>query len=110
MKKIISVFICSFLYANSALGLAWTSEYLMIESMVVEQNHILVYTTGGGVYATGCLANNWFITGSDDAELNRLLSTLMTAMASKKKIKFWYEDDCGSWDYHKSSSVKIFAD
>lgn len=90
----------------SAQAAGWSNN-LTVNYVTVygETNRILVGATGGSVHTTGCTANAWEIISNDDTYKDRLLSALLSAMHSGKKISLWYLDDCGIWSYHKSNVV-----
>ena len=86
------------------------SNALVVEDIIAYggSNMLVVSTSGGSVYTTGCVANSWVITSSDTQLLDRVYSTLLTAMTTNRKIKFWYKDVCGAWNYHVSENVRIY--
>lgn len=105
------VFICVIVlgFSSSIFAEGWTSQYLSIESVFTEgkSDLIVVYTSGGVVETEGCQANRWIIEADTEDRRNRIYSTLLAALASGQKIELWFEDVCGSWNYHKATVVKI---
>jgi hypothetical protein len=94
--------------SNSCLAAGWTSE-MSIVSINTEAGSDLVYfmVSPATTYAAGCDSSNWIVSSATEARAQRFYSTLMSAMLSGKKVKFWYTDTCGSFGYHTATAVKI---
>ncbi len=105
------IVIAYFITAHGATALAsgWTETALTVKGVITEGSTtmLIAYTEGGGVYANGCAANNWIVTGIDAEKVARLYSTLMTAVVTGKKVKFWYLDACSSWNYHEATNLRL---
>ncbi len=86
----------------------WTGD-LVITSAFTEANTdiIAIYTSDGLVYAPGCTANAWVFPASTAARASRGYATLLTAIATGKKVNFWFADSCGVWGFHQVTSVRI---
>jgi hypothetical protein len=67
---------------------------------------LVIYTADGGTCATGCSADRWVFTETDPRRA-RAYAALLAAVASGKKVKFWYSDTCGAWGYHQATSVML---
>jgi len=95
-----------------AVGLSqaagWSAE-LTVTSVFTEAGTdlVVVYTSGGQVYAAGCAANSWIFPASTTARASRGYATLLAAVATGKKIKFWFSDTCGTWGFHEGTSVML---
>jgi hypothetical protein len=94
--------------AGTSQAGGWTGE-LTVVSVFTEATTdvIVVYTSGGQVYAPGCAANAWVFPASTTARASRGYATLLAAVATGKKIKFWFSDTCGIWGYHDGTSVML---
>ena len=96
------------LFGDCALAGGWSSKHT-IKSLTTygESDLILIELTDGFEYTSGCEPNAWIMDADNEARRNRAYSTLTTAMASGKKVRFWYKDMCGTWNYHRANVVKI---
>lgn len=94
--------------SSSSYAEGWSGE-LIVDQVITEgkTDLIVIYTSGGDVYTSGCLANKWSFTADNEDRRGRAYSTAMTALASGKKIKLWYTDTCGSWSYHEATSIML---
>jgi hypothetical protein len=94
--------------SNLCHASGWTGE-LNITSAFTEgkTDWLIVYTSNGGAYASGCSVNNWVFSFDTSARGARAYATILAAMASGKKVKFWYSDTCGVWSYHEATSVML---
>lgn len=94
--------------ASFSQAAGWSAE-LTVTSVFTEASTdlIVVYTSGGGVYATGCAANSWIFPASTTARASRGYATLLAAVATGKKIKFWFSDTCSTWGFHEGTSVML---
>lgn len=107
MKKL-SVLVSALTFSAACNAGGWSGE-LTVTNTFTEAitDTIAVYTTGGIVYSPGCAANAWIIPADTTARANRAYATIMTALATGKKIRFWYQDACSLWTYHGGSSVML---
>lgn len=105
MKNIILTVL---LIPNAVFASGW-SESLKLTRLQVygDAEKILAFTEGGDVYTNGCKANSWEIETTNSDGLNRIYSTLLAAYISGKKVNFYYENACGTWDYHQSKVIYI---
>lgn len=92
--------------ANAA---GWTPPLTVSSGFVEDSDYIVVYTANGTQYASGCATNAWMISGATDERKARAWATILTALASGKKVRFWYTDTCGAWTYHNATAVMIDA-
>lgn len=94
--------------AGISQAAGWTAE-LTVTSVFTEASTdlIVAYTSGGQVYAAGCAANSWIFPASTTARASRGYATLLSAVATGKKIKFWFSDTCGTWGFHEGTSVML---
>lgn len=106
MKSLLFIAGVFFSTASSAAG--WTAP-LTISSFFSEgkTDLIIVYTADDGNYTTGCLGRSWSITTDTSSRAGRVYATLLTALTTGKKVKFWYTDSCGPWSYHEATAVMI---
>ena len=107
MKKLgLSLITLVFSAACHAGG--WSGE-LTVASTFTEAatDTVAVYTTGGIVYSPGCVANAWIIPADTTARANRAYATILTALATGKKIRFWYQDACSTFTYHAGTSLYL---
>ncbi len=104
------VFFSIFLFVLSSFSYAasWTPD-LTVTKIFTEgkTDAVIIYTSGGSVYTTGCSLNNWSFSADSDARRGRAYSTAMAALASGKKIRLWYSDTCGLWSYHQATSIML---
>lgn len=86
----------------------WTAE-LTVTSVFTEATTdlIIIYTASGGAYAPGCAANAWVFPANTTARASRGYATLMSAVATGKRIKLWFSDTCGVWGYHEATTIMI---
>ena len=86
------------------------SPALTVESIFTEgaTDTVSITTSGGAVYSTGCIANKWIFMADSEDRRNRAFSLVMAALASGKKVSFWYSSStCAAWNYHQGTSVKL---
>lgn len=107
MKKPL-ILLASLVLATVCQAAAWTDE-LTVSSAFTEAKTdlIVVYTSGGTTYTPGCQANAWIFTADTNARGNRAYATVLSALATGKKIKFWYTDACSTWSFHEGTSVML---
>ena len=107
MKKIILG--AALVFSSMCTFAAGWTEPLTVESIFTEGNTdvIVIYTSGGVQNTNGCLANNWIFLTDNDSRRNRAYSTAMAALASGKKVSFWYTDTCATWSFHSATAIKI---
>jgi hypothetical protein len=94
---------------TTALAGGWTAD-LTVTSVNTEASSDLIYWTVSPTvsYAAGCDATNWMmVLPSNSDRSSRFYSTLMTALATGKKVRLWYADTCNTWNYHGATSIKI---
>lgn len=106
--KQITISIIFLLFSTISFAESWTSD-LTVERVFTEgaSDLIIVYTSGGSVYSSGCLVNKWSFKADTEARRSRAYSTLISALVSGKKVNFWYADSCGPWSYHEAKSVML---
>jgi hypothetical protein len=106
MRIVLSVLLLLTCAVCRAAG--WTPD-LTVNSAFTEGNTdlLVVYTSNGTVYTSGCSANAWTFNADTDARRSRAYATILSALASGKKLRFWYSDTCGPWSYHNATSVMI---
>ncbi|TQF67867.1 DUF5992 family protein [Pseudoalteromonas luteoviolacea] len=107
--KILLLGIFISLFSVKVFSNAW-SPPLVVESVFTEGSTDLVSikTSGGEVYSPGCTANHWIFIADNEDRRNRAFSLAMAALASGKKVSFWYSSStCAAWNYHKGTSIKL---
>lgn len=107
MKKLI-LLASTLMFSIVSHAGGWSAE-LTVTSAFTEAttDTLVVYTTGGSVYASGCAANAWIIPADTTARASRAYATVLTALTTGKKIRFWYQDTCAIWSYHSGTSVMM---
>lgn len=109
LKKIVFVVSILLVIPFQALALGWTDP-LTVEEVWLEDNLIVVHTSGGtGVYTSGCVASKYIVGMMTDAARNQAFSLLMTAAVTGRTVQLWYKDTCANWNYHQFSSAKLNA-
>jgi hypothetical protein len=93
--------------APAAQAGSWTIPLTVERAFTEDSDLILIYTAGASQYTAGCTANHWIFVGANEARRGRAYATLLTAIASGKKVSFWVQDECASWAYHRVSAVQI---
>lgn len=98
-----------FLLSGKCFSGAWTDP-IEVDSVFTEgTTDVLAISTSDSTQLTdGCLANRWIFVADNEQRRGRGFSILMAAIASGKKVSFWYDSDsCSSWNYHKVTSIKF---
>lgn len=108
MKKYM-VGLIAFLIPLSSYSATW-SPALTVESTFTEgsTDAVGISTSGGGQLTGGCVADKWLFVADSEARRSRAFSVIIAAVASGKKVSFWYDtENCASWNYHKATSIKF---
>lgn len=107
MKKTLLIMILIF-SSFMATAAGWTG-YLQVEDIYVYGNHdrILVVTDNSTQYTPGCSLKTWELAGSNAEAKQRLYSAVLAANMSGRKIRFWYDDECGISNYHRTSVMRL---
>lgn len=107
MKK--TAFLLSlFILSSACQADGWTGELSVASAFTEAKTDLLVvYTSGGSGYTPGCSVNAWIFTADTAARGNRGYATVLAALATGKKIKFWYRDSCAIWSFHEATSVML---
>ena len=94
--------------STTANAAGWTGD-LTVTSAFTEATTdlIVIYTSGGTGYTAGCIPNTWIFTASTSARGVRGYATVLLAIASGKKVRFWYSDTCATWSYHEATTVMV---
>jgi len=107
IKKLTIIVIALLTIPFQALAQGWTDP-LKVEDVWVEDNLIVVHTSGGaGVYTPGCVASTYIVGMATDTARNQAFSLLMTASVTGQTVSLWYKDTCLNWNYHQFSAVKL---
>lgn len=86
----------------------WTGDLTVISAFTEGHTDLVIaYTTGGATYTAGCAANSWALVADSDARRGRAYATLLTALATGQKVRFWYADSCPIWGYHGMTTVML---
>jgi hypothetical protein len=92
--------------AGQAAG--WTGRIKVVAVFTEATTDMVVfYTTGGSVYAPGCVANDWIFTGTTDARLARGYAALLSALHTGADVQVWFSDTCATWAYHNATSIQV---
>ena len=104
-----NLFVIATILTSSVCNAQGWSDALTVEQVFTEGRTDLIVATisGGKVYTDGCNVTSWIFKADTDARRGRAYSTLMTALVSGKKIKFWFTDQCSSWNYHEAAAVML---
>ncbi len=109
-RRLMSYVFVALLFASAspAFAAGW-SQPLNIDRLMTEgtTDLIVIYTTGGAEYTTGCTIDAWIFEADTDHRRNRVYSTLLAAFAGGKQVSLWYTDTCASWSFHNATSVRI---
>lgn len=106
MKNIIVATILM-LCCQAVMAAGWSGDLTVTATFTEDSDLIVIATSGGGVYTSGCAANAWIFTTTTDARRARAYATILAALAAGKTIKLWYTDACTTWGYHEAKSVQI---
>jgi hypothetical protein len=85
----------------------WTSELTVPSAFTENSDLVVVYTVDAGVYTPGCVADAWIFRADTDARRGRGYATVLTALATGKKIRFWFNDICSTWNFHDATAVML---
>ena len=99
------------LCATSVCQAAGWTQPMTVTSAFTETDDMIVFgTSDTTVYTPGCAAGAFiFSTASTDAQRARVWAALVTALATGQKISVWYSDTCTTWNYHLTTTVKLFS-
>ncbi|MBT9494364.1 MAG: hypothetical protein IV107_18915 [Paucibacter sp.] len=95
------------LSAGLATASGWTEPLTIVSAFVEDSDYVIVYTSGGRQYVLNCGLNQWNFVANGEPRKNRAWATILTAIATGKKISFWYGDTCGVWGYHQATAVQL---
>ena len=88
------------LVAAPASAEGWTAD-LTISTAFTEDSDLLVVSTTDGIQSTpGCTINQWIINSASEERRARAWATVLTAIGTGKKIRFWTRNTCATWSYH----------
>lgn len=94
--------------ATFAQGSAWTGELTVSKAFTEASDLIVFYTAGTHPQTPSCSVGSWIYKIGPDARRNRVYATLLTAIATGKKIQLWQRGDgCAEWGYHEATAVMI---
>jgi hypothetical protein len=86
----------------------WSADLTVVNAFVEGNTDLIVVSTSNGAsYTSGCTVNSWIFVADTDARRSRAYATIVAALTSGKKIRFWYGDSCSTWNYHSASSVML---
>jgi hypothetical protein len=85
----------------------WSQEVTIAGAYTEDSDAIIVYTTGSPNYVSGCVTNSWSFTASTEERRARMWATILTALTSGTKVKFWVAGDCGAYSYHHATAVQL---
>lgn len=107
MKRLLA-FLALAAFGAPSFASGWTSD-LTVTSVFVEATSdlVVIYTSGGSAYTSGCTTNLWIFTGTTDARRGRALSVALSALTTGKQIRMWYTDSCANWSYHEATALMI---
>src|SRR4051812_5250760 len=86
----------------------WSGDLTVVSTITQGSDDlVIIQTTDGAGYTTGCIANYWIFTADTDARRSRAYATILTAIATGQKIRLWYTDTCTAWSYHQATNVML---
>jgi hypothetical protein len=93
-------------HAQVPPNVGWTTYELTVKRvMTKDANEITAVTTGGN---NNCAADAWVVIVANEAQRNRAYATLLAAVVSGKKVKFWYTGCAAFNNYHGATAVEIY--
>jgi hypothetical protein len=104
-----AAFVTQMLASASANAASWTEPLTITQAFVEDSDHIVIYTSGGTQSTPGCAVNAWIFVATTDERRARAWATILSAQMGGKKIKFWVNDTCAAWDYHKATAVMLLT-
>ena len=103
----VTIFAALLFAGNFSHAAGWTPALTVTEAFTENSDLIVIYTSDGGGYTSGCAANSWIFVADNDARRGRAYATVLAAIATGKKLQFWYADSCAVWGFHQATSVKL---
>ncbi|WP_206434881.1 hypothetical protein [Sphingomonas koreensis] len=101
------ILFASVLGSSPAYAEGWTGDLTIHMAFTEDSDLLVVSTTDGNQYATGCGVNQWIVHAATEERRSRAWATILTAIGTGKKIRFWFKDTCSNWSYHSASAVMI---
>lgn len=101
--------LATFLMASGICHAAgWTGDLTVVSAFTEGTTDMLVIeTTDGSTFTSGCIANHWVLTSDSDPRRARAYATILAALTTGQKLRFWFTDTCGAWSYHQATSVML---
>ena len=109
-KLAISVSAVSIALSSVAMAGGWTPPLTIASAFVEDSNLVIVYTSDGAQFTPGCVVNSWSFSTTTEERRGRAWATILSALMSKKKVRFWYADVCDVWNYHNVKSIMVSTD
>lgn len=90
-----------------AIAAGWTEPLTITAAFVEDSDLLVVYTSGGSQVTPGCTPNAWIVTAANDDRRARLWATILTALATGRKVILWRPDSCAAWNFHQATAVMV---
>ena len=92
--------------ANAA---GWTEPLTITLAFVEDSEHVVIYTSVGIQSTPGYVVDAWISWLPQTSGVHGLGQQLYRLKWEEKKIKFWVNDTCASWNYHKTNAVMLLT-
>jgi hypothetical protein len=107
-QKIASLVLVCLGASAQAQSSVWTPELTVTKAFTEASDLIVFYTSGAHSQTPNCSVNQWIYKIGPDARRNRVYATLLTAIATGKKISMWQNGaTCADWGFHEATAVMI---
>jgi hypothetical protein len=109
MKRFVWGFAALVLMSGACHASGWTGNLTVSQAFTEGPSDFLVVYTDGGVTTPGCVAGAWIFVADSEARRGRAWATILTALTTGQKVRFWYADSCTTWSFHAASSIMLVA-
>lgn len=97
----------SIMGSRPAYAEGWTGDLTIHMAFTEDSDLLVVSTTDGTQHTPGCVVNQWIINAATEERRSRAWATILTAIGTGKKIRFWSKDTCSTWSYHSAYAVML---
>lgn len=97
----------SIMGTQPAYAQGWSADLTITSAFTEDSDALVISTTGGAQYTPGCAVNQWTFVAASDERRARAWATILTAIGTGKKIRFWSGNTCSNLSYHSASAVMI---